>query len=177
MRLREYVEAGRVSVHIPRAYTAYMEVCGHLFSLNHGDDVIGTWGIPWYGFSRKENRVQALVSRHDARVRYFCYGHYHTPITRREGDAESFHSGAWPATSPFAIEKVAGGTEPTQQLLVFDEPIGRILEIPIMLRDPEKEEKMRRGEWEPPYGQRTVLDEVGGLDVLANEGSFPVIRA
>lgn len=177
MRLKEFVEAGKITVHVPRAYTAYVEICGHLCALNHGDDVIGTWGIPWYGFARKENRVQALVARHNARVRYFLYGHYHTPIERREGDSESLHAGAWMMTSPFAIEKVSGGTEPTQQLYVIDEPLGRIMSIPIFVRNPEREDQMRRGEWDPPFGSRTVLDEVGALDDVANLGKFPVIRA
>src|SRR5574341_262101 len=30
-------------------------------ALNHGDDVQGTWSIPWYGFGKHEARVQAAV--------------------------------------------------------------------------------------------------------------------
>lgn len=176
-RLARHVDAGRITVHAPRAYTAYMEVCGHLCCLNHGDTVRGTWGIPWYGFSKRENRVQQMLAQHDARVRYFFWGHHHTPMERRDvGQVESLHAGAWVATSPWSLEQLAAGGEPQAPLYVFDERFGRILTVPIFLRDPEREAALAAGAWNPPYGRTTALETVGALDLAADIG-LPVARA
>ena len=176
-RLQGFVDAGRVTVLAPRSWSAYVEVRGRVWALNHGDDVKGTWGIPWYGYNRKHNRVQALLARHDARVSYFVHGHYHTDVGAQEGDARSIHAGAFTVTDPYAAEKIAGGSEPTQQMFVVNEKRGRLLEIPIQVRDPEDEDAFRAGTYEPPFGRSSVLDVVGEADGLAERGAFPLIRA
>lgn len=176
-RLGEHARAGRVTVHAPRAWTAFVEVQGHVCALNHGDDVQSTWGIPWYGFSRKENRVQSLVAQKDVRIEFFFYGHFHTDIGVTQNDARGVHSGAFTLTDGYAVNKVSSGNEPQQTLLAIDAPFGRILEIPIFLRDPAVEDAYRRGRYAPPFGEESILDTVAGPDRLAGKGRFPLIKA
>jgi hypothetical protein len=164
-RLDNYIKEGTVSVVAPESYTAYVEVRGKIWALNHGDDVKGYAGHPWYGFSRKNNRVQALVARKGLRIKYFTYGHYHTAIEMQEADAESLHAGAWYLTDAFAINKLAVGSEPVQPLFVVDEDHGRILSIPIYVRNEDAEERYRAGEWEPELGKHLTIDTLTGEEM------------
>lgn len=173
-RLSKEIEAGRVTVHAPDAWTAFVEIRGRVWAMNHGDDVKGFAGIPWYGFERKNNRVQTLVARFDRKVSYFCYGHYHTPINFTSGGAESLHSGAWPMTDPFALNAVTAGNEPRQTLYVVDDPYGVILQVPIYTRNPEREAQCMAGEYEPRLGSRTVVED---LSNTPDVGSFALHRA
>lgn len=159
-RLRDDIEPGRVSVIAPNSYTAYVEVRGRIWALNHGDEVRGFAGHPWYGFSRRNNRVQALVARKDMRVKYFCYGHYHTQVEMQEADAESIHAGNWTLTDQFAVNAIAAGSEPIQPLYIVDDKYGKIMSIPIYIRDDDAEESYMKGEWEPEIGQNLILDYV-----------------
>jgi len=176
-RLRNYVEEGRLQIFAPRSWSAYAEIRGRVHALNHGDDVKGTWGVPWYGFSKKEGRVQALVGRKDVRIDYFWYGHNHTDIGRTENGARSIHSAAWTLTSDYSINALAAGSEPSQPLEILDEEHGRILEVPIYLRDPVREAAYWRGEYQPELGRSTTLENLALADTLAEVGEFPLIKA
>lgn len=171
-RLSAEIDAGRVTLHAPAAWTAYVEVRGRLWALNHGDDVRGYAGIPWYGFSRKNQRVQSLVARAGQRVRYFCYGHYHTAIEMQETDADSLHAGNWTFTDDYAQNALGVGSEPVQQLYAVDDDRGIILKVPIYVRDAEREDAYREGEWEPAFGRGSVLDRVS-----PEATGFPVVKA
>lgn len=177
-RLRKYVEEGRLQIFAPRAWTAYCEIRGRTHALNHGDDVQSTWGIPWYGFNRKENRVQSLVAAKNQRVDYFWYGHFHTDIGMSVGvRGRAFHSGAWTLTDDFAINAVSSGHEPSQLLEVLDDDIGRILEVPIFMRDAKREELYWQGQYMPSLGRPVTLQNLALADLLAEAGEFPLIKA
>lgn len=171
-RLAGEIAAGRVSVHAPEAWSAYVDVRGKLWCLNHGDDVKGFAGHPWYGFSRKNGRVQALVARADQRVRYFCYGHFHTSVEMQEADAESLHAGNWSLTDSFAQNALALGSEPVQPFYAVDDERGIILKVPIYVRDPQAEQRFREGEWQPSFGERSIIGTV-----TPERSGFPVVRA
>ena len=156
-RLRD-VEGIRVIA--PRAWTAFVDVLGHPCALNHGDDLRGTWGIPWYGVDKRANRVQALTARKEVQIRYFYYGHFHQEAKVPSSGALSFFNGAFTLTSEFALEMMAVATEPTQLLHVFSEKRGRILEIPLELIDHEAEAAFRAGTWQPELGERSILDDM-----------------
>jgi hypothetical protein len=160
----------RIQIEIPRAWAAHVEVRGHLWHLNHGHGVIGTWGVPWYGFEKREGRVQRLVAQQGRFVDYFGYGHFHTPMTRPAGQGKAIHAGAWYYADPYSLNKLSVGNTPEQQLLVFSERFGRQMEIPLMIRDVKRELAMRAGEWEPPFGRNDGLDLAG-----SGFGSMPII--
>jgi hypothetical protein len=171
-RLEKEVERGTINVFAPEAYTAYALIRGQVWAMNHGEDVKGYAGHPWYGFSRRNNRVQALVARKNMRIKYFTYGHYHTSVEMQEADAESLHAGAWYLTDDFAINALAVGSEPVQPFYVIDDDHGKILSVPIYVRDDDKEEAFREGSWEPPFGKNLIIDSLsGGFKPL----EFPLI--
>lgn len=167
-----------IRVLAPNSWTAFVDVYGYVFSLNHGDDVKGNYGgIPWYGFTRKNSRVQALVSQAGRRVHYFLYGHYHTPAEIPALGGVSIHNGAFPMTDPYTISNISEARDPTQNLMIVTEKRGVAYKSEIALRDVERERDFRAGKWEPAFGSRTILDdmapepgEVGDLDVISITG-------
>lgn len=161
-RLAHRIKEGRVTVDLPNSWTAFAEVRGRVWALNHGDDVVGTWNIPWYGFSRKNARVQAMVRAKDIKISYYAYGHFHTLVKFVDVDsgAVSFHNGAFPLTDPFAQNKINGWSEPSQRLNVQDDRFGVVIPLEIFLRDQELEAKLHKGTWEPDLGRHTILELV-----------------
>ena len=177
-RLSNYIEEGRLSVTLPRAWTAFVNVRGWRFALNHGDSVKGYAGIPWYGFTRRNNRVQTLhaVASGGENIDFHCYGHFHTSMTMTETGFKSIHNGAFYMTDPFALSQLAVGSNPEQRLMILEDkkPFrGVIAEIPIYLRDEEQEAKLHAGEWEPSIGSNNILDIVSGD---WNPGEFTLIK-
>ena len=159
-RLQREIDAKKVSICAPQAYTALVDVQGHLWVLNHGDDVKSWAGFPWYGFSRKNNRIMRLLSHRDLRASFFCYGHFHTSVGIQEADAESIRAGNWVLTDEYALERIGVGGEPVQELMLIHPEQGRILDIPIKVRDVEREAAYREGKWEPRFGRHLVIDQI-----------------
>ena len=159
--------------HLPDSWIAFAEVRGKTWCLNHGDDVKATWGIPWYGFERKNQRVQAQVRNFDEHIDYFAYGHFHTPIAMTSNKATSYHNGAFVYTDPFAINAVSSGNEPLQWMLAADDAFGVVLPIPLWVRDKAQEQRFRTGEWQPDIGQK--LPDFSGSKPDSVE--FPLIQA
>lgn len=149
-----------VRVFCPNSWTTFANVLGSIWAINHGDDVKGYAGFPWYGFDRKNQRVQALVARKGFRIDYFCYGHYHTDARVPSSGAKSFHNGGWYFSDPYALNKLAVGDTPQQNFYVVSERFGVIFEIPIYLKDEETEDKVIEGKHEPAFGRDTVLEQV-----------------
>lgn len=179
-RLSRYITAGRLDVHAPRSWSAFVDVRGKVMALNHGDDVRGTWGIPWYGFSKKAARVQALVARAEQRVDFFWYGHYHTDVAVTESGARDVHTGAFTLTDPFAINAVSSGGEPVQSAMIIDDHPGmrsRLLDLPIWLRHEWTEQQYWEGKLKPKLGRAGALSALGTADETAHAGEFPLIRA
>ena len=102
----------RIQILVPAAWTAFVNVMGHIWAINHGHGVRGFAGFPWYGFDRKAQRIQSMVSRKKIRIDYFTYGHYHTDTKSSTAGAKSLHNGAWYLTDPYAIEQLSVGNTP-----------------------------------------------------------------
>jgi len=149
-----------IQVFIPNAWTTFADVLGHIWAINHGDDVQGYAGFPWYGFDRKNSRVQALVARKGFRIDSFAYGHYHTAAKVPSAGAKSYHNGGWYFSDVYALNKLSVGDEPQQNLYVVSEKRGVIFEIPIQLKGSGIEKAYLEEGKEPAFGGETVLDQV-----------------
>lgn len=59
-----------------------VDVCGRRYLLGHGDGIIGTWGIPFYGVERKVAREsKARMNMPDHRhFHKIVIGHFHTAV-------------------------------------------------------------------------------------------------
>jgi len=162
-RLANEIAAGRCSVTLPKAWSAYVEVRNMIWALNHGDDVTSYTGLPFVGFDRRNNRVQSMLGRVRSRADAFVAGHFHMPAAFPSAGGTSYHSGCWVAADPYALNRLAAGGEPQQLLLVVgDKPRERgiLLPIPLYLRHEETEVAYREGTYQPDLGQSTALDSV-----------------
>ena len=161
-------------VHLPDSWTAFAEVRGRTWALNHGDDVQSTWGIPWYGYERKTHRIQCQVRQFkDQRIDYFAFGHFHTPMVVSDNGVTRFHNGAFPYTDAFSVNAVSKGNEPLQWMLANDDRFGVINQVPLFLRDKDKETEFRNGNWKPVIGVDSELDSLFNPQTT----SFPLIQA
>jgi hypothetical protein len=179
-RLHGYIAEGRLDIHAPKSWSAFVDVRGKVMALNHGDDVIGTWGIPWYGFAKKQGRMQAMVGRKDARIDFFWYGHHHTDVGVTEAGARAVHSGAFTMTDGWTAEKLAAGGEPMQATMIVDDHPGmrsRLADLPIWVRDPKVEDAFWKGKLKPAFGRTNTLTQLAGPDEMALAGDFPLIKA
>lgn len=179
-RLSKYIADGRCDVHAPKSWSAFVQVRGKVHALNHGDDVTGTWGIPWYGFAKKQARTQGMVARKDVKIDFFWFGHFHTDVAVTEGGARGVHSGAFTMTDAWTAEKIASGGEPMQAMMIVDDSPGmkcRLLDVPIWLRDEKAEDQYWAGTRAPVFGRTNTLTQLGASDAMALAGAFPLITA
>lgn len=164
----------RLRVHLPDSWTAFVDVRGRTWCLNHGDDVQSTWGIPWYGYERKTHRIQSQVRQFESQhVDYFAFGHFHTPMVVSDNGATRFHNGAFPYTDSYSIERLSKGNEPLQWFLASSDEYGVVDQKPLFLRDKTKEALFRKGEWSPNLGISQALEGM----FFPQTVDFPLIQA
>lgn len=177
-RLSKLIDTGEVTIHVPRSWSALVDVRGWTIAMNHGDNVRGYAGFPWYGYDRYEGRVKALHNRYlENPIDYFVYGHYHTPTERTTADSRSVHNGAFYMTDPFAHHQLAVGNAPEQEFLTFmdrEDDRGYVFKVPIYLRNRDKERLVREGKREPELGRESLLEEI--TDEVVS-GVVPIYKA
>lgn len=109
-------EIGNVKFQIPRSYSAIVNVRGHNFLIEHGDDVKAWNGIPFYGIERKSRRMMALHGSQGLNIDYFVYGHFHSAtMLSNLGKSKTIINGAWYRTDPFLLS-LGLYNEPSQLL-------------------------------------------------------------
>jgi hypothetical protein len=58
---------------------ALVEAAGRKYLIGHGDGILGTWGIPFYGIDRKVGReAKARRAMPDRQFDRIVIGHFHT---------------------------------------------------------------------------------------------------
>ena len=142
-RLLPYIEEGRLEISIPDTYTVGVCVLGWNHIINHGDDIRSWNSIPWYGIERKTRRMTALSPATGIMPHYFWFGHFHQDAQQQHPAGETFINGKWLATDEFAVEAMAGYSEPRQWLVGVHKNRGVSWRVPLQLRvhNWKKEEK------------------------------------
>jgi hypothetical protein len=118
----------RVTVVVPKAWTAVVEVRGHFHSLNHGYSAArgGYGGIPWYAFQRADGKLTALESSHGRRVHYRWYGHIHqsADLPKMDGVGKQFIVGSLKGGDEYALNELGSYSDPVQNLVGCHEDVG-----------------------------------------------------
>ncbi len=148
-KCRSYIDAGRMSFEIPDSYTAVVKIRGKNFVLNHGDDVRGSMGLPWYGIERRTRRLVSLGAVTGDMPNYFVYGHFHTFTTQQHTTGEAVINGSWPATDEYAIEQLGAYSEPNQVLFGIHENHGMTWRMPVYHRSKDWKTSEKK---QPSYG-------------------------
>jgi hypothetical protein len=120
-----------------------VKIYDYNFVLNHGDDVKGNFGIPFYGLERKTRRLTALGAVTGVIPNYYCFGHFHTNSSLQHTTGEIFVNGSFNATDEYAFESLSAYSEPQQLLMSVHPKYGVTWRMPIHLRvaDWKKEER------------------------------------
>lgn len=127
-----------VEVLIPDSFSSVVDVEGFKFCCFHGDDIKGWAGIPWYGIERKTRRLTALNAANDAKVNYYCLGHFHAMGTQAALKGETLINGAWVGCDPYSFNALDGYNEPMQLLHGVHRDHGVSWRLPIKLRTPDE---------------------------------------
>ena len=119
---------------IPDAFSVCVDIEGHGFYITHGDEIRGWMGIPWYGISRKTQRLTALNATQKKEVDYYVFGHFHQSSTLAVLAGETIINGSWVATDPFAYEALSVFNEPSQWLFGVNKERGISWRLNMRLR-------------------------------------------
>jgi hypothetical protein len=103
-----------ISFLFPNAYSCILDVRGHLFHVQHGDDIKMWNSIPHYGIERNTRRLKSIHSVHGTNIKYFVMGHFHQLSTQAQLDGKTILNGAWRSPSPFEYGALGAFTEPKQ---------------------------------------------------------------
>jgi hypothetical protein len=131
-----------VTFQIPDCFSVIVDIEGFGFHLQHGDDIQGWNGIPFYGIERKTRRLVALHHATGTKVSYFVLGHFHMASQMSDLKGETLINGAWPATNAYSYESFSGYRDPAQMIFGVNPKYGITWRMNIKLKNDEKE---RRG--------------------------------
>ncbi len=105
----------QVTFNIPTAWYYIKEVNGWRFYLQHGDDVKGWGGIPFYGIDRDQKNSRELLETIDERFDYIEMGHLHTPaMLPLMGGGFVTINGCWPGGSILSMKNMKKTGKPIQ---------------------------------------------------------------
>lgn len=138
-------DISNVSFAIPNSFSANVDIGGVGFNIFHGDGIISSLGIPWYGLEKRRYKVISLNTvQKGTPIRYHCCGHFHRPGSTTELNGEMIINGAWPATDAFAFNALQGYTEPSQLLHGVNKKYGITWRFPVKLRCPYEHKGPKR---------------------------------
>ncbi len=126
---------------IPECFSLVYDINGHGFHIQHGDDIKGWNGIPWYGIERKTRRLVSLHNSMGVNAKYFVLGHFHAMASMADLKGETFVNGAWVATNPYSYESFSGYREPMQLIHGVHKERGVTWRLPVLLKDAAKEKQ------------------------------------
>jgi len=127
-----------VEFKIPKSYTAIININGHNFFIEHGDDIKAWNGIPYYGIERKSRRIMSLHASQKLFIDYFVNGHFHSATNIPNlGRSETLVNGAWYAANAYSLS-MGYHNEPAQWLHGVSKSRGISFRYKVWLRDKTK---------------------------------------
>lgn len=123
-----------VIFNIPKAWYYIQEVNGWKFLLQHGDDVKGWGGIPFYGIDRSQKNDREMLETINEKFDYIEMGHLHTPaILPLMGGGFITMNGCWPGGSILSMKNMKKTGKPIQWIKGVHPERGMTWTYPIYL--------------------------------------------
>lgn len=74
-----------VAVRVHTALSTVVDIAGTRYLIAHGDGIMGTWGIPYYGIERRKQREAMARMNRDPKVHFdkIVIGHFHDAINHQ----------------------------------------------------------------------------------------------
>lgn len=116
---KNYVDEGRVVIHIGETSKPIANVLGKRFLLAHGHHIMGQMGIPYYGMQRDKAReaVKRMNLASSKKFDYISIGHWHVPAII---DGNILVNGNLPGTTEF--DHIQGRHSPPSQVSFMVHP-------------------------------------------------------
>lgn len=155
-----------VKMFYPESYTIQARIRGWLFQLDHGDNIKGALGIPFYGFDRfakGQNSIEASRGQH---VDAFLMGHWHQETKLEVGNAELLVSGSVKGVDEFTLSGLGKMSRPSQLMFGVNEKHGITHRWTIKLDNPDPDSPLFNiTPWEgdnfDPSGEEILVYNVG----------------
>jgi hypothetical protein len=130
-RLKEFPN---ISFNIPDTWFMVAERMGHRFLLQHGDDIGGWAGIPFYGVERSDARYSRMLKDYGVDFHYLCVGHHHQEAYFK---SRVFMNGNWTGASELSVKNMQTNSLPTQKLIGVHHNHGAVWQRDIQLINPK----------------------------------------
>lgn len=155
-------DLSNVEIEIPRTFQAIVKILGWNFVISHGDDIRAWGGLPFYGISKRNQKLQAILSKADIEPHYRVMGHFHQPASLSDAMGATIINGSWRATDAWTINSIMAYNRPMQLLNGVSEADGMTWQIPIYLR-PKKVERVEKPlrYTVTAFTQDTLSDRIG----------------
>jgi len=145
--LQDYLEnVENCKVVVAESALCGLDIRGHVFLLNHGNEIRSWNTIPFYGLERAALRWVNLTR---LPVEYVLIGDKHRRCTFDIAYIEAMVNGSWSPGSKFSVDKMQAAGVPKQILFGIHDIIGKSFSYDIRLAEPAKLEKDEDGFYTP----------------------------
>jgi predicted phosphodiesterase len=107
-----------ITVNVPKANKAIVQVCGRTIYLTHGNGVRSSMaGVPWGGITRHADRLGKLFGLADIHIDHVMGGHWHNPQIAE--DFSILVNGSLKGVDEYGMDEYGNGVPPVQLLAAF----------------------------------------------------------
>jgi len=122
------------------SHSVNVDINGFIFNLSHGDDIVGSQGIPYYGIERKNRRLSTVHAQNGKQIQYKVMGHFHVASSLQDPVGETFINGSWKATDEYLYNSFGGYSEPKQWIFGVHAKRGITWRLQVNLRSENEQE-------------------------------------
>ncbi len=122
------------------------EIRGHVFLINHGNEIRSWMTVPFYGLERATLRWVNLTG---LPVEYVLIGDKHRKCVFDIAYVEAMINGSWSPGSKFSVDKMQAAGVPKQILFGIHKTIGKTYQYDIRLSEPTRLERDADGFYTP----------------------------
>jgi len=123
-----------------------LEIKGHLFLLNHGNEIRSWMTVPFYGLERATLRWVNLARMP---IDYVIIGDKHRNCEFDIAYTEAMINGAWSPGTKYSVDKMQGAGFPKQKVFGIHTEEGKTWSYDIKLAKPPRLEKDKKGFYTP----------------------------
>jgi len=131
----EFVRLPNTVCRFSEAWFQLVETWGWTHLLNHGDDVRGWGGLPFYGLARMVAKYNQVLRRP---VNYTHSGHFHAEASISSAIGDVIINGAWPGGSMFSAKQLIESNVPVQLVHGITEASGIVWTRKVYLKTREE---------------------------------------
>lgn len=107
------IEYKNIQFDIPSAWFSQRKILGYDFYMTHGDGIRGSMGIPFYGVTRAESKISAML---EDRPDYFILGHFHSAAEFQTNSSRIIMNGSFIGGDMFSLRDLSASSPAEQKM-------------------------------------------------------------